>query len=166
MRLRSTVLIALTFGAVALTQAAAQEIPALKAASADETTRVTALVDAAKIEGSISYWDTVIQPATNDELVSAFRARYGLPPTFKVNYTLAQTGDLVTRIEQEIAAGRVTIDVASIAAPIRTFERAANADFMEYHSPEYAKYQQIFDAGLGKEGFFAFNGGYRVWALR
>jgi iron(III) transport system substrate-binding protein len=31
---------------------------------------------------------------------------------------------------------------------------------MKYHSPEYAKYQQVFDAGLGKDGFFAFNGGY------
>ena len=123
MRLRSTALIALVFGAIALAQAAAQELPALKDASAEEKIRVTALIEAAKIEGSISYWDTVIQPATNDALVGAFRARYGLPSTFKVNYTLAQTGDLVTRIEQEIAAGRVTVDVASIAAPIWTFER-------------------------------------------
>jgi iron(III) transport system substrate-binding protein len=160
MRLRSTALIALSLGAVALAQAAAQEIPALKGASPEEQSRVTALIDAAKIEGSVSYWDTVIQPATNDALVGAFRARYGLPSTFKVNYTLAQTGDLVTRIEQEIAAGRVSVDVASIAAPIWTFERAAKGDFTEYHSPEYANYQQIFDAGLGKDGFFAFNGGY------
>jgi hypothetical protein len=82
MRLRSTALIALSFGAVALAQAAAQEIPALKGASAEEQTRVTALIEAAKIEGSLSYWDTVIQPATNDALVGAFRTRYGLPSTF------------------------------------------------------------------------------------
>ena len=160
MSLRSTALIALAFGMAALTQAAAQEIPALKGVSADEKTRVTALIDAARSEGSLSYWDTVIQPATNDALVAAFRARYGLPSTFKVNYTLTQTGELVTRIEQEIAAGRVSVDVASIAAPIWTFEHAAKGDFMEYHSPEYASYRQIFDAGLGKDGFFAFNGGY------
>jgi iron(III) transport system substrate-binding protein len=160
MTFRSTALMAFTFGALTLTQASAQA-PVLKdAAPADEKARVTALIDGALKEGSLSYWDTVIQPETNENLVKAFKARYGLPSSFRVNYTLAQTGDLITRLEQEIGAGHVTVDIASIAAPIWTFERAAKGDFLEYHSPEYSHYKQIFDAGLGKDGFFAFNGGY------
>jgi iron(III) transport system substrate-binding protein len=143
-----------------LTGAAAQEAPALKNASPEEKARLEKLIEGAKQEGSVSYWDTVIQPPTNDLLVKAFKARYGLPESFKVNYTLSQTGDLVTRVEQELAADRVTIDVASIAAPSWAFERAERGELMEYKSPEYKQYQKIFEAGLGKDGFFAFNGGY------
>ncbi len=160
MKFRSFTLTAAAFGVLAFTGALAQEAPALKNASPEEKARVEKLIEGAKQEGSVSYWDTVIQPTTNDNLVKAFKARYGLPASFKVNYTLAQTGDLVTRVEQEIAAGRVTIDIASIAAPSWAFDRAKRGELMEYRSPEYKHYQQIFDAGLGKDGFFAFNGGY------
>ncbi|TCT08323.1 ABC transporter substrate-binding protein [Aquabacter spiritensis] len=160
MTLRTTALAALMFGAVALGQASAQEAPALKGASPEEKARVGALIEGAVKEGSLSYWDTVIQPGTNDKLVRAFKERYGLPAAFKVNYTLSQTGDLVTRIEQELGASRVTIDVAAISAPIWVFERMNKGELLEYRSPEYAHYKRIFEAGLGVDGYFAFNGGY------
>ncbi|MEP9375118.1 extracellular solute-binding protein [Aquabacter sp. CN5-332] len=160
MNVRKTALAALMFGAFALNQASAQEAPVLKGATPEEKARVTALIDGAVKEGSLSYWDTVIQPGTNDKLVKAFKERYGLPAAFKVNYTLSQTGELVTRIEQELGAGRVTMDVAAISAPIWVFERLGAGDLLQYKSPEYAHYQKIFDAGLGMDGYFAFNGGY------
>lgn len=147
-------------GLAAFTSAVAQEAPALKGASPEEKARLEELIKGAKEEGRLSYWDTVIQPTTNDALVRAFKARYGLPASFQVNYSLVATGDLITRIEQELSAGRVTVDLAAIAAPSWAFEKAKNGSLMEYRSPEYKHYGKIFEAGLGRDGYFAFNGGF------
>jgi iron(III) transport system substrate-binding protein len=160
MMFRKMAIMAFMVGAFALNHASAQEAPAPRGTSPEEKAGVSALIEGAVKEGSLSYWDTVIQPGTNDRLVRAFKERYGLPPSFKVNYTLSPTGDLVTRIDQELNAGRVTIDVAAISAPIWVFERMNRGDLLEYHSREYAYYKRAFDAGLGIDGYFAFNGGY------
>jgi ABC-type Fe3+ transport system substrate-binding protein len=63
-------------------------------------------------------------------------------------------------VEQEIAADKVTIDIAAIGSPSWVFERAAAGDALEYDSPQYRHFQQVIDAGLGRKGFFAFNGAY------
>jgi len=118
------------------------------------------LIEGAKREGSLSYWDTVIQPETNDELTAGFRKAYDLPSSFQVNYTLSNTGNLVTRVEQEIAAQRATIDIASIASPTWVFEKVEGGHVLEYDSPEYQHYGRVFEAGLGQPRYFAFNGAY------
>src|SRR5258708_17946450 len=96
--------------------AAAQEPPVVAKASAAEKTRLQALIRDAAQEGALSYWDAVIQPETNDDLSAAFRKEYGLPASFKVNYTLSTTVGLVTRVDQELQANRGTIDIAAIAS--------------------------------------------------
>src|SRR3954447_4578914 len=88
----------------------AQEAPALRDASPQEKARLAPLIEGAKKEGALTYWDVVVQPETNDALTAAFRARYGLPASFQVNYNLASGPVMVTRLEQEMAAGRITID--------------------------------------------------------
>ena len=153
-------LLALLFGCSAVGGAAAQEPPALQGASAQEKARVSALIDGAKKEGALTYWDVVIQPETNDALTAAFRKRYGLPNSFQVNYQLTATAGLVTRVEQEINANRVTIDVAAVGSPPWVFERAAAGDALDYDSPEYKYFADAFKRGLGKPGVFAFNGAY------
>jgi iron(III) transport system substrate-binding protein len=139
---------------------AAQEAPALKGAPAEEKARVQALIDGAKREGALTYWDVVIQPETNDALVAAFRKYYGLPGSFQVNYQLSATAALVTRVEQEIAAGRVTIDIAAIGSPSWVFERAEAGDALAYDSPQYRHFAHAFALGMGRPGVFAFNGAY------
>src|SRR5262245_55848457 len=116
--------------------ALAQEPPALQGKSPEEKARLTALIEGAKKEGALSYWDVVIQPETNDALTAAFRKHYGLPNSFKVNYTLSITVNLITRVEQELNAGNVSIDVAAVAAPTWMFERVRAGDVLEYDSPE------------------------------
>jgi iron(III) transport system substrate-binding protein len=140
--------------------ALAQGAPALQNVSAQEKTRLEKLIEGARQEGVLSYLDTVIQPTTNDELAAAFRRHYGLPPGFKVNYALINTGNLVTRIEQEIGADRVTTDVVAIASPTWAFEQVAAGTVLEYDSPEYEHYGKVFERGFGEQKFFAFNGGY------
>jgi iron(III) transport system substrate-binding protein len=138
----------------------AQEPPALQGVSPEEKARLTTLIDGARKEGSLAYWDVVIQPETNDALTAAFRRHYGLPNSFAVHYQLSATAALVTRVEQEINANRVTIDVAAVGSPPWVFERAAVGDALEYDSPQYKYYADVIARGLGKKGVFAFNGAY------
>jgi iron(III) transport system substrate-binding protein len=118
------------------------------------------LVKAAAQEGQVSYWDTIIQPETNDALAAAFRKAYGLPASFKVNYTLSATGALVTRVDQELQANRVTMDVAAVASLPWLLDHVRQGHVMEYASPQYAAFARMFELGLGKKDFFAFNGAY------
>jgi iron(III) transport system substrate-binding protein len=140
--------------------ALAQEPPALQGKSAEEKARLNALIEGAKKEGALSYWDAIIQPETNDALSAAFRKRYGLPNSFRINYTLSVTVGLITRVEQETSANKVTIDVAAVGSPSWVFEMVKSGRVMEYASPEYAHYKSAFDQGLGQNGYFAFNGAY------
>jgi iron(III) transport system substrate-binding protein len=118
------------------------------------------LVAAAIKEGSVSYWDTVIQPETNDALVAAFRQEYKIPASFAVRYTLSPTLALITRVEQETGAGNVTMDIGSIASPPWINTLVAGGHIMKYASPSYAAYGTAFAAGLGKPDYYAFNGAY------
>jgi iron(III) transport system substrate-binding protein len=145
---------------------AAQDIPAAKGLDPQAKATLVQLIEAAQKEGMLNYADTIIQPATNTILVAAFKAYYGLPASFRVNYTLFGSSAMVTRVEQEVSANRVSLDVAAVASPVWAFDAHRRGFFLEYRSPQYAHYQAAFAAGLGVDGFFAFNGGYAqipVW---
>lgn len=148
--------VAVTIGVGAGTVARADS----KAALAQVPAADKALIQEAVKEGELSYWDAVIQPETNDALAAAFRKHYGLPAGFKVNYTLSNTSGLVTRVDQELQANRVTIDLAAIASLPWVYDHVRKGDIMQYDSPEYGAFSKIFQLGLGKKGYFAFNGAY------
>ena len=118
------------------------------------------LVDAALKEGQLNYWDAVIQPHTADDLVAAFRKRYGLPASFQVHVTGMSPSNLVNRLQQELMANRLTVDAASVASLPLAYNYAKTKKIMQYDSPEYAHYGKIFDAHFGLKGYFAFNGAY------
>lgn len=157
--MRKTFLSAVLAGIFAMGTAMA-DVPAMKGRSEEGRAELQALIDAALKEGQVVYYDTVIQPETNDELAAAFRTYFGLPASFQVNYSLSGTANLITRMEQEISAGRVSMDVASIAAPNWLFDKVKEGAVLEYQSPEYAHYTEVFDANIGMPGYFAFNGAY------
>jgi iron(III) transport system substrate-binding protein len=139
---------------------AAEEPQAVKEAASAHKDALRAMIAAAAKEGELSYWDTVIQSGTNAALVDAFRKYYGLPSDFKVNYSLSLTTNLVTRVDQELSAGRVTMDVAAIASLPWVHDKVKAGQVMQYESPQYAYYKGAFEKGLGKDGYFAFNGAY------
>ncbi len=139
---------------------AADEPRALKEADAAHQAPLRALIAAAAKEGSLSYWDTVVQSNTNAALVAAFRQYYGLPDDFVVNYSLSTTTGLVTRVEQELAASRVTMDVGAVASLPWVHEKIRAGQIMRYESPQYPFYRAAFAKKLGKDAFFAFNGAY------
>jgi len=139
---------------------AADDPPALVEADAAHREPLRALIAAAAKEGSLSYWDTVIQSKTNAALVASFRQYYGLPANFAVNYSLSTTSGLVTRVEQELSAGRVTMDVGAVASLPWLHDKIGAGQIMRYDSPQYPFYRAAFARSLGKDAFFAFNGAY------
>jgi iron(III) transport system substrate-binding protein len=157
LRLCALLLTALAFAQVAR---AADEPPALAAAAPGDKAAMKTLIEAALKEGQVSYWDTIFQPETNDALTAEFRRQYGLPGSFKVGYTLSATGGLVTRVDQELAANRATIDVASVASLPWIFSHIRENKILQYDSPQYPHYSKAFSEGLGKKGYFAFVGAY------
>ncbi|HEX3952487.1 MAG TPA: extracellular solute-binding protein [Stellaceae bacterium] len=158
--LRLCGLLLLAIAAVVPAASAAEDPPALAAAAPADKATMQALIEAARKEGQVSYWDTIFQPETNDALTAEFRRQYGLPGSFKVGYTLSATGGLVTRVDQELAAGRATIDVASVASLPWVYSHIRDGKFLHYDSPQYAHYTKAFAEGLGKKGYFAFAGAY------
>lgn len=152
----ATAVVTLAIAASAASIARADRAPALAQVPPVDK----ALIQDAIREGELSYWDAVIQPETNDALAAAFRKHYGLPAGFKVNYTLSNTAGLVTRVDQELQASRVTIDLAAIASLPWVYDHVRKGDILEYESPEYGAFTKVFELGLGKKGYFAFNGAY------
>ena len=140
--------------------AQAQDPPAVAEAGPGQKDALRALIAAAKAEGTIAYWDAVVSPETNDELTAKFRAFYGLPANFAVKYTLSATLNLVTRVEQEVGSGNVTIDVASLASPPWINGLVAGGHIMRYDSPEHVHYARAIAAGMGRAGYFVPNGAY------
>lgn len=154
-----TLALAFAIGVLA-TSSQAADMPAMHGLDASARTALGSLVDGALKEGELDYADTIIQPNTSEELVDAFRSYYGLPASFRVNFTLLGSEALITRLEQEIGANRVTLDVAAVASPAWAFQAQHKGYMLEYRSPQYSSYQSAFSAGLGVDGYFAFNGGY------
>ena len=159
-RLIAKLMMALVFAVSAQVLHAAAEPQALQDVDAAHKEALQALISTAVKEGSVSYWDTIIQSGTNAKLVPAFRQYYGLPADFPVNYSLSNTTGMVTRVQQEVSAGRVTMDVAAVASLPWVNAKVAAGQIMHYESPQYQFYRTAFDKGLGKDGYYAFNGAY------
>jgi len=111
------------------------EPPALQGVSAQEKARLTTLIDAAKQEGALTYWDVVIQPETNDALAAEFRKTYGLPGSFQVNYQLSATANLVTASSRRSRQPRHHRHRGDRLALLGV-ERANKGDALEYDSPQ------------------------------
>lgn len=138
----------------------AQQPPAVQQATGAQKQRISQLIAKAKKEGALSYWDVVIQPPTNDALVKAFKKYYGLPSSFTVHYTLSKSSNLITRVNQELSAGHVTMDIASVASLPWVLQKVSAGKIMHYESPQYKLYKKAFARDLGKDGYFAFDGAY------
>lgn len=82
--------------------------PAARAASLDQ------IIEGARREGQLNWIDVSIAQSDEDLFHTAFRKKYGLPDSFQVHHTIKPTGDLITQVQQEIQADKVTLDYVSI----------------------------------------------------
>jgi iron(III) transport system substrate-binding protein len=91
------------------TTAPAAAQPAAKPASG-----LDQLIEGAKREGQLNWIDATIQQFNDDRFHGAFRKKYGLPDNFQMNHSFKATGDLITQVQQEVQADKVTLDYVLI----------------------------------------------------
>jgi iron(III) transport system substrate-binding protein len=90
------------------TAAAATVKPAAKSANLDQ------LVEGARKEGQLNWIDVTIQQFNDSKFHGAFKKKYGLADDFRINHTFKATGDLITQVQQEVQADKVTQDYVLI----------------------------------------------------
>jgi ABC-type Fe3+ transport system substrate-binding protein len=73
-----------------------------------------AIVDGAKKEGAVNFIDVSLQQFNDQPFADAFRKKYGLPDSYQVSHVIVGTGDLITKVQQELQAGNVTFDLVWI----------------------------------------------------
>ncbi|HEY7062624.1 MAG TPA: extracellular solute-binding protein [Chloroflexota bacterium] len=134
-------------GGAAGAQLTAADAPVLGGLSGAERDRVEALIHAARQEGELDWLDAVVVPASAVEMGEAFKARYGLPD-LQIHHERIQTAGVAARIQEEVKADHVTVDVFAVASPRLFYDlKAANA-LLQYDSPEYVHYDSSKKAGL------------------
>jgi iron(III) transport system substrate-binding protein len=137
-----------------------QEAPAVAQAQGADKERLKVLIAAAAKEGQVNYIDTMISPVTHDAMAAGFRKYYGVPASFKVGHMYNGPSPVITRLQQELNASRVTFDVGAVASPGWVNAQYKAGHFMQYDSPEYANYQKSIDQQMGIKGSFVLNCAY------
>jgi iron(III) transport system substrate-binding protein len=135
------------------------EAPGLAAAGdAGRKEELKKLVKAATGEGELSVWDTIITPETWDVMAKDFKSYWGLPDGFNAHYTSLTSAGFVTKANEELSAGRVTMDVGGSASIVWLNDLVTKGKILEYHSPEIeAAYSRIFDMKLAQKRFYTSN---------
>jgi ABC-type Fe3+ transport system substrate-binding protein len=111
----------------------------------------TRLLPAAKSEGQVTILNPLFADETAKVLSDAFRKRYGLPESFKVNFIRKGTGQVVAQARQEIMAGKITSDVVIVSMPTFYDEAAKRGSFLPLDSVNWKSHE----AGLKKGGQYS-----------
>lgn len=128
------------------TQAA--EPPILARLSGKEKQRVANLIKKAKKEGSLVYATNQFQRPTAMELRAKFKELYGLGKNFKVTHYLLKSAELVSRIDEEDKAGKVSMDWFMVNVPSFFRELRRRGALLEYNCPQYKYYKQINEKAM------------------
>ena len=140
---------------LAAPMAQAQEAPALAAIKdAKEKARVSALIEAAKKEGQLSWIGVQIEPGHANAILTEFKRYYGLND-MKTEYTYAGTGAIVTRVEQLLRAKRNNFDIVWNASWAWYKDLLKRGEIMKYKSPYYKEYTLSDKNGLSVKGYWA-----------
>ena len=139
----------LTSGAVSF----GKEPPALKGLSGAEKQRVQNLIDGARKEGALTWWDTIMDVAASTKIINDFKEYYGLKK-ISVSIPRMRTGTLTAKVEEELKAGKLTVDVISVAALGWFYELLERGELLKYDSPEYKFYGPASRAGLCMKSYW------------
>jgi iron(III) transport system substrate-binding protein len=70
----------------------------------------------------------------------AFKAYYRLPSSFRVEMLVKNTGSLQKQVEEELAAGRVSVDVLCLNVVAWLAALAGRGQLLAFDAPQYAAY--------------------------
>jgi ABC-type Fe3+ transport system substrate-binding protein len=120
-------MLAVSAGRLAILVAACQVLFLHNAGAADQ-----ALIDAAKKEGTVTWYTTLIVNQMTRPAVDAFQKKYGIT----VNYFRADTNAMILRLQNEAQAGKTQADVIDTTSGTPVLKRMG---LLEQWLPESAK---------------------------
>jgi len=120
----------------------AAEPPILSKLTGQEKARVSGLIEKARAEGEFVFSTNQWQSHTEKRLIAKFKELYGLENLKFTHYLMTSTG-VVTRIGQEVKAGKILIDWFQVNAPSFFYEMYRQGAFLEYCSPEYKYFEKF-----------------------
>lgn len=119
-----------------------------------ERQRVLDLIEQAKKEGQVAWRATLVKDETARAMVDAFRKYYGLPD-FKVAYdTDMFSGDLISKTNAEIGAGKLAVDIIATGTMAFVYDMLKRGEFMKYESPTHKAYGPAQRAGITEPGYW------------
>lgn len=120
----------------------------LHAASQKAGDDIASLVEAAKKEGKVTWISVTSSQTTANSLAEGFKQAYNLPSSFKVEWIHLDTARTITRINTEIRANKVTIDLPLQGIPAFFIELQKRGELLNYLPPEWINFTVQAEAGL------------------
>lgn len=115
-------------------------------AGGGEDAELTALIEAAKAEGTLTYFND-FPPAINDQIVAKFQEAYGI----QIQYLALNSALLIERYSAEASAGALSADVTSMAQSADFFQEAIDQgwalELSEFDLPAMAEYPEDYKQG-------------------
>jgi ABC-type Fe3+ transport system substrate-binding protein len=135
----------------------AAEAPILKSLSGAEKERVATLIEGAKKEGAFSWVANFVPVNTAKALGKDFKEYYGLSDV-KVAHADRKSGTLIKRVEEEIRADKLSVDMVCIAAASWLHSMRRRGNLLEYTSPEDKYYEPAAKAKMNAPGYWVADG--------
>jgi len=110
------------------------------------------LIEGAKKEGQVSYWTTGLTPSYAKAIEEGFKKKYGLK-SFQVSHSRYQTTTIVSKVSQELKAGKLTVDIICGMFPLFFYQLLRAGEIMKYDSPEYRHFPEI-KGGWAEPGYW------------
>lgn len=102
------------------------------------------IIEGAKAEGTVvAIGNTIAFEETRQALTEGFRAKYGLPATFKFQYIEKAIGEVTKQVEEEIRAGKVSVDVPFANNSAWFKDLAEKKLLLAYDAPSYEAYKDL-----------------------
>ncbi|KAA9160081.1 extracellular solute-binding protein [Amycolatopsis acidicola] len=127
--------------------------PVLDKLTGAEHDRVARLIAQARGENELSWIDSVVAPTTATAMFAAFQQQYGLPGA-KLTFERLTSGQLSSRLEQEVSAGQGKTDFFGVASPRLLSELADGNGLTQYDSPESVHYTAASKYVAQKPGYY------------
>lgn len=109
---------------------------------------IASLVAAAKKEGKVTWVSVTSSQTTASSLAEGFKQAYNLPSSFQVEWINLDTARTITRINTEIRANQVTIDLPLQGVPAFFQELQKRGELLAYRPPEWSHFTAMDRAGL------------------
>lgn len=128
--------------------------PAEKPKAVSPEERRAQWIEGAKSEGALTWWG-ITQPAEATQIVAEFNKAY---PFVKVEYWRGNAGDIASKLDAELMAGRISADVV-LGGETLNYPRWAQMGLIEKYTEIVPGLEKWHKLSYDPEGYWAMAGG-------